>query len=99
MKPRNEKLPRTRRELEAMAARYDNDDMSEVIARAEVITEPVEPMTTLTFRVPLTVVSELKKAAARDHLRYTALARKLVEEGLHSDLERRLEQLERAVYN
>lgn len=72
--------------------------MSETIDKAKPVTQPVEPMTTLTLRVPTSLVDELKTAANASHRRHTALARALLEAGLHpsssGDLESRVTRLE-----
>ncbi len=92
-----ETLPRPEGELEALAARYANADISEFIDRAPLITEPAEAKPTITVRVSAQTLDELKSRADAQHVRYTVLARQLLEEGLHTPRVTRPSQLEARV--
>jgi len=77
-----EQLPRRAARLEALANKYDDTDMSEVIDNATVIDEP---MTTISLRVPVALIEDLKREALAHKAKHTVYARRLLEQGLHSN--------------
>lgn len=92
--PNANDLPLSEAKLKALAAKYENQDMSGIIGSAEVVDEP---MTTISLRLPVHVVEDLKKDAKTRHIRgHTRLARQLIEEGLYAkaDLETRVTAIE-----
>lgn len=82
-----ETLPRRAAELEALAKQYETADLTEVIDNATVIDEP---MTTISLRVPVALIEDLKREALAHKARHTVYARRLLEQGLHGESENAL---------
>jgi len=105
MKKITERLPRPAEELAELATHYDTQDTAEDMDRGEWI-DP-RPMRTTSLRLPAEVVDALKELAQARGLRYTALVREMLEQGLReavkpdnedlSEINARLARIERAV--
>jgi hypothetical protein len=75
MTKKNEKLPRRKAELDALAAHYDTHDTGSEMAGGEWI-DP--PMVTTSLRLPKPLVDALKAEAGQQHIRHTALMRRVL---------------------
>ncbi|GAA1708810.1 hypothetical protein GCM10009745_65860 [Kribbella yunnanensis] len=75
MNKMNEELPRPEAELESLADYYDTHDTGSEMADGEWV-EP--PMVTTSLRLPKPLVDALKVEAGQQHIRHTALMRKVL---------------------
>jgi len=73
----DEKLPRSREELEDLAAYYGDHDVTVEIEEGQLVSTP---MVTTSLRLPRPVVEVLKADAARQGVPYTKLLRDIVVE-------------------
>ncbi|WP_020389847.1 hypothetical protein [Kribbella catacumbae] len=75
MKKKSERLPRSKTELEALAEHYGTHDTGSEMAGGEWV-EP--PMVTTSLRLPKPLVDALKAEAGQQHIRHTALMRRVL---------------------
>jgi hypothetical protein len=75
MTKKNEGLPRSRGELEELAEYYGTHDTGPEMAGGE-WAEP--PMVTTSLRLPKPLVDALKVEAGQQHIRHTALMRRVL---------------------
>lgn len=71
----NEKLPRSEAELQSLADYYDNHDTGSEMTDGQWV-EP--PMVTTSLRLPKPLVDALKAEAGHQHIRHTALMRRVL---------------------
>ncbi|MDX6282708.1 MAG: hypothetical protein QOH03_3779 [Kribbellaceae bacterium] len=75
MTKKSERLPRRRADLEALAKHYDTHDTGAEMADGEWV-DP--PMVTTSLRLPKPLVDALKAEAGQQHIRHTALMRRVL---------------------
>jgi hypothetical protein len=75
MTKKNERLPRRRADLEALAEHYDTHDTGSEMTGGEWV-DP--PMVTTSLRLPKPLVDALKAEAGQQHIRHTALMRRVL---------------------
>jgi hypothetical protein len=99
MNEMNERLPRAEAELEALAEYYDGHDTGPEMEGDGQWVEP--PMVTTSLRLPKPLVDALKAEAGHQHIRHTALMRKVLSAYVAGDAAQpaeiidRLERIER----
>lgn len=98
MTKRNERLPRPNAELEALAEHYSTHDTGSEMTGGEWV-DP--PMVTTSLRLPKPLVDALKAEAGQQHIRHTALMRRVLaahiagESVEQTEILDRLERIER----
>lgn len=98
MTKRNERLPRPNAELEALAEHYGAHDTGSEMTGGEWV-DP--PMVTTSLRLPKPLVDALKAEAGQQHIRHTALMRRVLaahiagESVEQAEILDRLERIER----
>lgn len=75
MSQKNEGLPRREAELEALAEHYADHDTGSEMSGGEWV-DP--PMVTTSLRLPKPLVDALKAEAGQQHIRHTALMRRVL---------------------
>jgi hypothetical protein len=89
----NERLPRPEADLEALANYYDTHDTAEEMDGDGVWVEP--PMVTTSLRLPKPLMDALKADAGEQHIRHTALMRKVLAAYVAGDAVRPAEIIDR----
>lgn len=101
MTKKSERLPRPASELEALATYYETHDTGEEMGGDGTWIEP--PMVTTSLRLPKPLMEAIKAEAGEQHIRHTALMRKVLaayvagEQVRPADIIDRLDRIERLI--